>query len=171
MARQRDASYYLNYGWTRPDVVSQGPVDQGMGRGMVIEGEVPSEIIPTPQPTPAGPAPADGQAAPEMLPMPDAGPAPNAAPAPELGPVTGGPSGPMLNAPVVRAAAPVGGTFGNPLRSQSDEPAVFGLNQLRPGTSSGGQTVNNAWRPTAPETASPVQPASYSADPRRRDLG
>jgi outer membrane protein TolC len=163
LARQRDASYYLNYGWTRPDVVSQGPVDQGLGRGMVIEGEVPSEMIPTPQPTPAEPSPADGQAAPEMLPMPDAGPAPNAAPAPELGPVTGGPSGPMLNAPIVRAAAPVNGTLGNPLRSPSQEPAVFGLNQLRPGTPAGGQTLNNSLRQSLPEAASPVQPAGYSA--------
>ena len=172
LARQRDASYYLNYGWTRPDVVSQGPVDQGMGRGMVIEGDVPSEVIPTPEPTPAGPAPADGQAAPEMLPMPDAGPAPNAAPAPELGPVTGGPSGPMLNAPVVRAAAPVGGAFGNPLRSPSYEPAVFGLNQLRPGTPSGGQTLNNAWRQTAPETGLARSTRKlFRADPRRHDLG
>jgi outer membrane protein TolC len=161
LARQRDASYYLNYGWTRPDVVSQGPVDQGMGRGMVIEGEVPAEMIPTPQPTPAGPAPAKGQAAPEMLPMPDAGPAPNAAPAPELGPVTGGPSGPILNAPIVRAAAPVNGTLGNPLRSQSAEPAVFGLNQLRSGTPAGGQTRNNSLRQAVPEAASPVQPAGY----------
>lgn len=163
LARQRDASYYLNYGWTRPDAVSQGPVDQGMGRGMVIEGGVPVESVPTPEPTPAEPAPADGQTAPDNLPAPDAGPAPNAAPAPELGPVTGGPSGPLLNAPIVRAVAPVGGTVGNPLRSQSYEPAVFGLNQLRPGTSSGGQTVNNAGRQMVPEAASPVQPTSYSA--------
>jgi hypothetical protein len=30
-ARQRDASYYLNYGFSRPAVVSRGPVEQFMG--------------------------------------------------------------------------------------------------------------------------------------------
>ena len=30
-ARERDASYYMNYGWTRPRVVSQGPVEQHTG--------------------------------------------------------------------------------------------------------------------------------------------
>jgi hypothetical protein len=101
-----------------------------------------------------------------MLPMPDASPAPQTAPAPELGPVTGGPSGPMLNAPVVRAAAPVGGAAGNPLRSPSYEPAALGLNQLRPGMPSNGQTLNHAWEPTPLETGSSVQPASYSAQIR-----
>ena len=71
----------------------------------------------------------------------------------------------MLNAPVVRATAagPVGGTFNNPLRGQSYEPQAFGLNQLRPGMPSGVQPHSNALRPAAPETASPVQPAGYTA--------
>jgi hypothetical protein len=41
-ARQRDASTYLDYGFTRPDVISHGPYDQFSGRGVVI-----------PEPTPA----------------------------------------------------------------------------------------------------------------------
>jgi len=50
-ARQRDAGHYMDYGWTRPGVVSRGPVEQHMGSSE--EGaHDPSEPIPTPQPTP-----------------------------------------------------------------------------------------------------------------------
>ncbi len=52
-ARQRDASYYLDYGWTRPRVISQGPTDQGGEQGMIEEwqaGGVDMEQIPTPTP-------------------------------------------------------------------------------------------------------------------------
>ncbi|HPM79568.1 MAG TPA: TolC family protein [Candidatus Anammoximicrobium sp.] len=176
LARQRDASYYLNYGWTRPDVVSAGPVDQGMG--MPVMGQpTPAEVIPTPEPTPAEPAPAEGQPAIESVPAPKAAPASEAAPAteaapappsvlaPELGPMTGGPSGPMLNAPVVSSpnARPASVAADNPLRSRSFELGTLGLNQLRPGAASAPQGATNALRPSAPENASPVQPASYSA--------
>lgn len=50
-ARQRDASHYLNYGWTRPGVVSRGPVASSItdvplpGPGV--------EVLPTPQGAPA----------------------------------------------------------------------------------------------------------------------
>ena len=63
-ARARDASYYLDYGFTRPGVISRGPYEQhagqpeaifetqGAGEG-VLEG---GELIPTPDPlqTPPG---------------------------------------------------------------------------------------------------------------------
>ena len=161
LARQRDASYYLNYGWTRPDVVSQGPVDQGPGAGTLIEGEYPAEYLPTPEPTPAGPAPDAGQAAPETLPKPEADATPNAAPAPDLGPVTGGPA---LNAPVVRALpSPAGRGIGNPLRSPASEPVAFGLNQLRPAAGASVPAVSHTYQATGPETPSAVQPAGYSA--------
>ncbi len=57
-ARERDASYYLDYGWTRPRVISQGPVDQGdTGEAIPMPGgDMQMEEIPTP--TPAG-APSD----------------------------------------------------------------------------------------------------------------
>ncbi|MBL9082098.1 MAG: TolC family protein [Planctomycetales bacterium] len=45
-ARARDAGIFLNYGFTRPGVFSQGPVDQGLFGGDYIEGEVvPSETM------------------------------------------------------------------------------------------------------------------------------
>src|SRR5688572_16905941 len=41
-ARQRDAAAYIDYGYTRPDVMSRGPVPQapGTARGGVYEGPV-----------------------------------------------------------------------------------------------------------------------------------
>ncbi|MDA1050464.1 MAG: TolC family protein [Planctomycetota bacterium] len=88
-ARERDASYYLNYGYTRPGVISQGPVAQGpvsqyIG-DMPVEGSAErggtGELVPTPEPTPAE-RPAPGDDAPQ-----------------QPGPITTRPEGPMLNAP------------------------------------------------------------------------
>jgi len=63
-ARARDASYYLDYGFTRPGVISRGPYEQHAGQPEAIfetEGAVEGaikggELIPTPDPlqTPAG---------------------------------------------------------------------------------------------------------------------
>ena len=62
-ARARDAAYFLDYGFTRPDVVSLGPADQhsagGTIHGAVPQGEIWHEGLPIPvegQPTPAKPA-------------------------------------------------------------------------------------------------------------------
>jgi outer membrane protein TolC len=61
-ARERDAGWYIDYGWTRPKVVSRGPVPQGVTTGSPTEG-VPqgttAEELPSPEPTPAQP-PATG---------------------------------------------------------------------------------------------------------------
>ncbi|MBC8356697.1 MAG: TolC family protein [Planctomycetes bacterium] len=88
-ARERDASYYLNYGYTRPGVISQGPVGQGPVSQYI--GDMPvdgsnagdgSELVPTPAPTPAE-RPEAGDDAPQ-----------------EPGPITTRPEGPALNAPL-----------------------------------------------------------------------
>ena len=89
-ARERDASYYLNYGYTRPGVISQGPVAQGpvsqyIGdlpmEGANASGNGP-ELVPTPAPRPAE-RPEAGDDAPQ-----------------EPGPITTRPEGPTLNAPL-----------------------------------------------------------------------
>lgn len=56
-ARARDASLYLNYGYTRPKVVSRGPYEQHAGTagllydsGPAPEEDAPAEMIPTPMP-------------------------------------------------------------------------------------------------------------------------
>ena len=68
MARQRDAAIYLNYGYTRPSVISEGAVRQNPeGHPLmpvappVFEGGVPTEAMPEPLPP--------GEEA-EMLPAP-----------------------------------------------------------------------------------------------------
>jgi len=162
LARQRDASYYLNYGWTRPGVISRGPVDQGIGRPVMGQ-PTPAEVILTPEPMPAGVGPEEGATVPESLPMPE--PLTTQPSAPETGPITGGPATLMLNAPLVRSgdAGQAGGGLANPLRSQSFELGRLGLDQLRPGTASAAQAETNSLRPASPETNATVQPAGYSA--------
>jgi len=115
-ARERDASYYLDYGWTRPDVVSQGPAPQGMTQ-MSVEQPIPAEELPAPEPTPAEPTPAE---LPEML--------PESAPAPGPAPITERPATPMLNAPIVRTAQ-TGSTSSaveNPLRGSTGSSFEWG---------------------------------------------
>ena len=64
-AQRRDASYSINYGLTRPKVVSRGPVKQFRHRGAPGSGaatDAQGERIETPEPTPADPSkwPSDG---------------------------------------------------------------------------------------------------------------
>ncbi len=55
-ARKRDAGLYMDYGYTRPNVVSQGPVPQGASEGGTSEGPAmfgnpgfsPDEVLPAP---------------------------------------------------------------------------------------------------------------------------
>ncbi len=49
-ARHRDASHYIDYGFTQPRVLSQGPYEQGAGQ-MAAEGDLPDEApLPVGQP-------------------------------------------------------------------------------------------------------------------------
>ncbi|MHC4398983.1 MAG: TolC family protein [Planctomycetota bacterium] len=59
-ARARDASLYLDYGFTRPRVISRGAYDQHAGKHRVLpqaESDLPGrfgpELVPTPEPEPA----------------------------------------------------------------------------------------------------------------------
>jgi len=71
-ARKRDAALFIDYGYTRPNVVSQGPVQQGCstdGQGsreifgapapdqVMPDGAVPEESLPAPGSTPAATPP------------------------------------------------------------------------------------------------------------------
>jgi outer membrane protein TolC len=67
-ARERDAGTYIDYGWTRPKVISRGAMPHGtVGDGVHIESMPGVEEIPSPEPTPAKKPPAGGQ---NELPMP-----------------------------------------------------------------------------------------------------
>lgn len=73
-ARKRDAGLYLDYGYTRPNVMSRGPVPQGSECGPNAGCEtgsaypMDSNMMPQPEvaPTPSG----DGGSSPELLPAP-----------------------------------------------------------------------------------------------------
>jgi hypothetical protein len=90
-ARARDAAYFLDYGYTRPDVVSLGPADQhhaGAVHAGAIHPEILPEGLPIPvegQPTPAKPAapaaPSDAPAERSGEELPSPGPASVAPPA------------------------------------------------------------------------------------------
>ncbi|MCY2993842.1 MAG: TolC family protein [Planctomycetota bacterium] len=100
-ARERDASYYLDYGFTRPNVVSLGPVPQGAA----MSGSPISSIVPG-QPTPAdgGPVPAEMPAEKDLGQPGEGGSILNKPEPAELGPVTGDSPLPVLNAPATRTA-------------------------------------------------------------------
>jgi hypothetical protein len=54
-ARHRDASHYINYGFTQPRIVSQGPYEQGAGQ-MAADEDAPMEApLPAGQAAPMGP--------------------------------------------------------------------------------------------------------------------
>jgi len=134
LARARDASIYLDYGFTRPKVISRGAYNQHAGGGMPLgEGMLPPaadgpiEVVPTPDPLPMK----NGS-----KPKPNAtsgGPAPAGAKLGESAAVK----------VVARAAAPAGGA--------SLDVVKLDLAPLTAKTAAG--------RPAA--QASAVQPASY----------
>jgi outer membrane protein TolC len=82
-ARARDAGLYLDYGFTKPRVISRGPVEQApsalgapFGDAPVPDAVLtpdpapetaPTEVIPAPQPEPTAP----GTSTPSILPQPD----------------------------------------------------------------------------------------------------
>lgn len=118
LARQRDASYYLDYGWTRPEVISQGPTEQHIGEmsgefSPTVQGMEDGEEIPLPspsdRPTPASPD--------EESPLPPSQRAPQPSPSNrQPGPITNRPEEPMLNAPF---RADAGSSSGNAVQQAS----------------------------------------------------
>ncbi|MBL7042315.1 MAG: TolC family protein [Pirellulaceae bacterium] len=119
-ARERDASYYLDFGWTRPNVVSRGPVPEGV---MDVPME---EIMPAEHLMPSGPTPAEPQ---------ESESAPDVLPVPEAGPVTERSMPLMLNAPVIQTANKghaAATTPDNPLRPQSFQWGSIGLDDANP---------------------------------------
>jgi outer membrane protein TolC len=71
-ARQRDASLYIDYGYTRPDVISRGPVSQmaGAQNGSVYQGPVVNSEGGTLSKPLEDQGPAAGAAPPESIPTP-----------------------------------------------------------------------------------------------------
>jgi hypothetical protein len=65
-ARKRDAGLYMDYGYTRPNVVSQGPMQQGCSPGCESNGPQPTEgpSMPPEQVAPEGNVPMESLPAP-----------------------------------------------------------------------------------------------------------
>jgi outer membrane protein TolC len=120
-ARERDAGWYIDYGWTRPKVISRGPVAQGLPTTLPPDGMIQSTPEELPTPTPAQP-PAEGS---EVSPLPE--------PQPQLIPrqVRSQPEQPKL--PVATAtvteetdaAPPTAARLVRPLRPQGVVPASY----------------------------------------------
>jgi outer membrane protein TolC len=90
-ARERDASTYLDYGWTRPKVISQGEVPQGTGP---LPAGAALETLPATAPTPAQETQPESEAPPAAVPN-------------ELGPsasTANRPAATLASAPTTRAA-------------------------------------------------------------------
>jgi hypothetical protein len=97
LARARSAGIYLDYGYTRPGVVSRGPVNQKAGQ------ETAAVAVPTPAQPPVGGNPE--VVAPPLPDVPAAeGPQPPAPAAKEIGPQAGGPA---MNRPLAAANSPL----------------------------------------------------------------
>lgn len=92
-ARQRDAALYIDYGFTRPNVMSRGAYDQHTGAGGQGTYSMPADSGSYPSPTPA----------PMEMPMGDGGyPTPATIPQP----------GPMMGASAYAPAQPLGAAGG-----------------------------------------------------------
>jgi outer membrane protein TolC len=98
-ARQRDASLFLDYGFTRPQVISQGlyPQMQGTTTGGLVEMPPTGANVTPSQPTTPPPAPTEEELIPTPLPEPITPPAAPAA--------TG--AGTVVPMPLASQAAPV----------------------------------------------------------------
>lgn len=161
-ARARDAGIFLDYGFTRPRVISRGAIEQHPGGvGVPLGEELGPGLAPVPDPllNPANePAPAGS---PETIPTPrpesqrSSLPAPTVAPEPD-----------DLNAPSLRGAKPDGLSLvpmhsGPTLRSADKKKYDLGAMNL---DILAGKPLPSQMQPMTKAGASPVQTVSYEED-------
>jgi hypothetical protein len=143
-ARRRDASHYLNYGYTRPRVISRGPVAQ-FGGGMMAPGMTAEQLE-----TPDGPTEADQhlEEVPESLEMPPV-PDPIEYDVPEA----------PGRIPADTATRPIGPELAPP-QLMSIERTGAGLNSAQASPNAGGGfdwgVVKSRLEPVAPATQEPA---------------
>jgi outer membrane protein TolC len=153
-ARQRDAGLYMDYGWTRPAVISRGPTPQGPHGselhdavpGEVIVGDASAETIRTPMPTPA--------ARPSLEPMDEGMDSPMIDPIPERSPRE-------TRLPTIHSSStqPVGS---NPLRQGKSAVSLASYSEVVADVA--GEMASDAEQP-APIAASPLRQAPQPAAP------
>jgi outer membrane protein TolC len=141
-ARERDAGWYIDYGWTRPKVISRGPVVQGAivngASGESLSAGTAAEELPSPEPTPAQPSrngteahplphPQDVHSQPPELGSPQASQL-RAPAATAVASVAAPPAAvPKLARPTVSPANYLVGENDNPLRSARRRPVGSGV--------------------------------------------
>ncbi len=168
-ARARDAAHYINYGFTQPKVLSQGPYQQNVGgEGLPLEGQEMWRTGPVRGQGPLKPTPAEreGAPAPEEVLTPKPIPADQA-------PSGGRPDQTGAKAPSSdqsRAKGPAGGLAPANKRDQNSGAAQKGydLGSLNLGALAG--KADDA-SPSAAGQPSPVQPASYQQAPAAKPAG
>ena len=130
LARRRDASLKLDYGFTRPNVISRGPVPQGAaGHGLPPEGNMilegpgmpaaPFEDIPPPPPATENGDDPPGQVFPEP-----AGEVRSRTATPLLSEIFGGSAAPVVRPPVASGTAPADKTSTVRHAADADKAAV-----------------------------------------------
>jgi outer membrane protein TolC len=129
-ARRRGAGTVFNYGWTRPNVVSEGAAPQGamgvMSEGQVIEEVAPGQVIES-VPTPA-----------EEIAPPVEGVIPPAAPENAAPPANTPPSTDLNN-----SSAGVPSSRGRPAAAQSEQPIGTGVRRSSGALNGPMQSSNN----------------------------
>jgi hypothetical protein len=124
-ARERDAGWYIDYGWTRPKVISQGPIAQGVPANVTDANSLPSatgaEEVPAGEPTPAR-QPAPAQVSPEVY---DIGPLPGVQQETRVQPKRTAARSEV--APVSYVSEPADSRSGNPLRGSNGKPVGTGV--------------------------------------------
>jgi outer membrane protein TolC len=160
-ARHADASHYVNYGFTQPRIISQGPYEQFAGQQPTADGEVPAEAaLPAGQPGLATP---EAMQSPEPLPKGEA-------------PATRGKTGAKG---LEQDASPVG-RIGNPSHGSVVPGAKVGQNgsPRKRGYDIASTNVQGlggkaaAAQDATPAVRSPVEAASYQqAAPRTAGAG
>ena len=144
LARARSAGIYLDYGYTRPGVVSRGPINQNAGQ------QAGAVAVPTPAQPPLG-------GNPEVVPppqpnMPAAGDLQPPEPTPSVnatGPQAGGPA---MNRPVAATTAATVGKMAEQRNGTSNNAAVV---------NPGGRWSAVAAAKTAPDSGWKVRQAAY----------
>jgi hypothetical protein len=147
-ARERDAGTYIDYGWTRPKVISRGEIPQvtpGVD-AFQLEGMPGAEEVQSPEPTPAEPRTGE-----DTLPGPGPSPMPLETRARPISP----------SQPRVSSAGSAGSTD-----STNGESAAVGTGLAQSGTAQSTTEPTPATKPAATITVKPVKqvaPATFQS--------
>jgi hypothetical protein len=158
-ARERDAGWYIDYGWTRPKVVSRGPIPttaQATAPAEPFPAQMPemSEELPAPEPTPAAPQPRPAQ---PTRPTPSPRPVPQETrrPLPEM-PSRPLSAKPATNEAVRQAVAEIESEIADTSTdSTADRPASASRPAAHAGMNSG--TSATTFSPDLNETSNPLR--------------